>query len=122
MNPFPEEWELLSLFESEPTSIDRGVPWFYNCLIFETTRDQDHVRCELEPGYEILRLRWWHGSQERLALDLHWVHSLRVVTGGGRDYLIAAFRDEHLLDLEFHLKPVVCLRWGTSSRLPDDRS
>ena len=88
--------------------------------IFETTRGDDHVRCEIEPGEEMLRLRWWHGRHERLALDLHWVRSLRVVTGGGRDYLIAAFRDEHLLDLEFHLKPIVCLRWGTSCSFPNE--
>src|SRR4029434_642095 len=101
MNPFPEEWELLSLFESEPAVVDRQVPWAYNCLIFETTRGDDHIRCEIEPGYEIIRLTWWHGTHDMLFLDLHWVRALRVVTSGGKDCLIAIFRDPHLLALEF---------------------
>jgi hypothetical protein len=93
-------------------------PSFYNRLVFETTRGQDHVRCEIEPGYEKLRLTWWHRAEERLSLALNWVRGLRVVTGGGTDYLIASFRDPHLLDLEFHLKPTIFLRWGTSNECP----
>ncbi|MDX1947650.1 MAG: hypothetical protein SFU86_19790 [Pirellulaceae bacterium] len=115
MDPFPDEWELLALFEAEPTVVDRGVPWEYNVLIFETTRGQSHVRCEIEPGYEKIKLNWWDGPEERLSLELNSVLGLRVVTGGGRDYLVASFRDPHLFDLEFHLKPTVCLRWGTSN-------
>ena len=118
MDPFPEEWELLSLFEVEPTITDRDVPWFYNKLTFETTRGEDHIRCEIEPGYEILRLVWWRGHHEVLSLDLHWVRCLRVVTGGGQDYFIASFRGPNLLDLEFHLKPTIRLRWGTSPASP----
>jgi hypothetical protein len=63
-------------------------------------------------------LAWWRAQREVLPLDLHWVQGLRVVTGGVRDYLIASFRDHNLLDLEFHLKPRVCLRWGTSNSCP----
>jgi hypothetical protein len=118
MDPFPEEWELLSLFEVEPVISDRDVPWFYNLLTFETTRGDDHIKCEIEPGYEIIRLTWWQGRHEKLSLDLHWVRSLRVVTGSGQDYFVASFRDKTLLDLEFHLKPQICLRWGTSSECP----
>ena len=38
MDPFPEEWELLALFESEPTLPISDVPWFYNRLTFQTKR------------------------------------------------------------------------------------
>jgi hypothetical protein len=72
MNPFPQEWELLSLFECEPTIVDRGVPWEYNCLIFETSRGKDHIRCEIEPGYETIKLQWWQEKNDVLTLDLHW--------------------------------------------------
>lgn len=118
MNPFPEEWELLSLFESEPKVSDRDVPRFYNRLIYETTRDRDRVRCEIEPAYDTLKITWWHAGQEKLKLELHWVLGLRVVTGRGIDYLIASFRDPFLCDLEFHLKPEICLRWATSTDCP----
>lgn len=118
MEIFPEEWELLSLFEAEPFIADRGVPWAYNKLTFETTRGDDHVRCEIEPGYETVKLTWWQGRIEKLFLDLHWVMALRVVTGNGRDYLNASFREPTLLDLEFHLKPNISVRWGTSPDMP----
>lgn len=118
MEPFPQEWELLSLFEVEPTIADRDIPWFYNRLTFETNRGDDRIRCEIEPAYEIIRLVWWRGQHEALSLDLHWVSGLRVVTGNGRDYLIASFRDQNLLNLEFHLKPQICVRWGTHAECP----
>ena len=115
MNPFPEEWELMALFEVEPTVTDRDVPRFYNRLVYETARGPILIRCEIEPGYEKLTLTCWRDSEIWLSLDLSWVRGLRVITGGGKDYLVASFRDSHLCDLEFHLKPVVCLRWGTSN-------
>jgi len=118
MNPFPDEWELLSLFEAEPTITDRDVPWFYNRLTFNTTRGGDGICCEIEPGYEILNIRWWNRGREKIRLELRWVSGLQVVTGSGKDYLIAHFRDRYLEDLEFHLKPVICLRWATSTEPP----
>ena len=118
MDPFPDEWELLALFECEPTITDRDVPWFYNCLKFETKRGADEIRCEIEPGYGILKLHWWQRGKEKLTLELYWVAGLRIVTGGGRDYLIANFRDRYLNDLEFQLKPESRLRWATSTECP----
>jgi hypothetical protein len=115
MNPFPEEWELLSLFEVEPALADRDVPWYYNHLTFDTSRGDDRIRCEIEAGYEVIRLKWWNQGQERLSLDLNRVRSLKVITGSGRDYFIASFQDALLLDLEFHLKPTIYFRWGTSA-------
>jgi hypothetical protein len=118
MNPFPEEWELLALFEAEPTVLDRDVPWFYNHLTFDTTRGHDHVQCEIDPSCEILTLNWWHAEKLQLSLELNWVRELCVVTGDGTDMLRASFRDPYLLDLEFQLKPTICLRWATSSECP----
>lgn len=118
MDIFPEEWELLSLFECEPRLSARNVPWFYNQLTFETKRGNDEIRCEIEPGYGTLNICWWQFGKEKMKLELHWVSAIRVVTGNGRDYLVATFRDQFLSDLEFHLKPDVCLRWGTSPDLP----
>lgn len=65
MTHFPEEWQLLSLFEVEPQVVDRGVPWFYNTLVFDTTRGEDRIRCEIEPAYEIIRLTWQQSGKRR---------------------------------------------------------
>src|SRR4051794_14812518 len=107
MNPFPEDWELLALFEAEPVVIDRIVPRFYNRLIYETARGPNIVRCEIEPGYEKLTLTCSRDSDVWLSLDLSWVCGLRVVTGAGKDYLVASFRDPNLCELELHLKPTI---------------
>jgi hypothetical protein len=115
MNPFPEEWELLALFESEPTVTDRDVPRFYNRLTFETERGPDQVRCEIEPGYGILNIGWWHEGKEKMTLELQTVSGLKIVTGGGTDYLIAMFCNRCLWDLEFYLKPGIRLRWAISA-------
>ncbi len=118
MDPFPEEWQLLSLFEAEPEVVDRDVPWAYNTLIFDATRGIDRVHCRIMPSYEILRLTWWQSNEMRLSLDLNWVSGLQVVTENGHECLIASFRDTHLLNLEFCLKPNVCLKWGTNTENP----
>ena len=58
MDPFPEEHDLLALFECKPTLADAKIPWSYNHLTFETRRDGDQFTCEIEPGDETLKLRW----------------------------------------------------------------
>jgi hypothetical protein len=109
---------LLALFEVEPIVADRGVPWLYNHMVFETTRIADRIRCEIEPGYEQIKIVWWHEERENMTLDLHWVRGLRVITGGGIDYMIASFRNPYLGDLEFHLKPEIKLHVATSAEYP----
>lgn len=113
MDPFPHDYELLSLFESEPTLTDAKVPWAYNCLRFETTRGPDHVTCEIEPGYEVVRLSWKRDGIEIVRLDLNWVQGLSVEDKGGQEALIGFFRDPALEPFRLQLRPFVHLRWGT---------
>ncbi len=118
MEPFPDEWQLLSLFENEPQLLDPGVPWAYNNLTFETTRGSDRILCVIEPGSERLDFTWWHNQSKQLTLELHWVSALKVVTGGGYDYMIATFRDKHLSELRLQLRPTIECKWGTTNELP----
>ncbi len=118
MNPFPDEWELLSLFEAEPRLHDPDIPWVYNTLSFETARGSDRILCVIEPGYERLDFQWWHNQGRHLALKLHRVSGLRVVTGGGSEYLVATFRDDNLSQLRLQLKPTIECEWGTTDDLP----
>jgi antitoxin (DNA-binding transcriptional repressor) of toxin-antitoxin stability system len=110
--------ELIGLFESEPVLADARVPWAYNHLTFQTQRGLNHVRCEIEPGYERLLIVWRQDDIEIVKLDLRWVSGIEVQMRNGEDVLIAHFRDEHLLDLVLQLKPNVCMHWGTESHLP----
>ena len=67
MNPFPEKWELISAFESEPNLTDADVPWAYNRLTFSKQIDGERLECTIEPGYETLSLRW--ERRKRMALS-----------------------------------------------------
>jgi hypothetical protein len=72
----------------------------------------------MEPGYYNLTFEWYYLEKCHLALDLHWVHDIRVETGGGRDALVATFFDACLLPLTIQLRPFVACRWGTTDDCP----
>jgi hypothetical protein len=112
MDPFPEPHELLSFFEAEPTLLDPTVPGYYNQQTFETQRGDDRVRCELEPGYEELRVRWERGGVELVSVTLRDVAALRVEAEAGREALVANFRSAALLPFRLQLRPRVHLFFG----------
>lgn len=118
MDPFPEEYELVSFFEVEPTIADVGVPWAYNQLDFVTEREGDHVHCVIEPGYETLVFRWSKNGDAIVELDLKQVKGLEVENRAGSETLVASFRQRNaLLPLRIQLRPRVRVFWGTTSEL-----
>src|SRR5688500_147593 len=121
MQPFPEPYELIGLFEVEPSLTDQGVPWAYNSLRFETRRGTDDVLCDIEPGYEEVRLRWSRDGVELVRLDLRWVAGLLVESGDGVERLVGTFRDPHVEPFELQLRPSVHVKWGTAVELPRAR-
>ena len=86
MDPFPEQFELISIFESEPVLTDPGLPWAHNRLTFTTERDRDHIQCVIEPGYGVLVLRWSREGHTLVDLTVDRVKGLRV---GARSALSA---------------------------------
>jgi hypothetical protein len=115
MSPFPDEHELLGIFESEPVLKDEGVPWAYNHLTFCRTIGDDTIHCEIEPGYETLKFRLVQRGNEVISLDLHWVSGLTIETKPGMEALVAHFRTRAgLLPLTIQFRPTVRLTWGTS--------
>ncbi|MFX3649339.1 MAG: hypothetical protein ACE3K2_07950 [Paenibacillus sp.] len=56
MNPFPKDYELVELFESEPKIFDEEVPWYYNNLFFSLERNDVTLVCLLQPAYGTLSL------------------------------------------------------------------
>lgn len=119
MKPFPDQHELIALFESEPVLTDAKVPWTYNHLQFTRTIGDSTVECAIEPGYETLRFRWLQRGVEVMDLDLHWVSGLSVECEHGREALVAHFRERGgRLPLRIQLAPNIHVSWGTSSELP----
>ena len=113
MNPFPEEHDLLALFECEPTLADAKVPWCYNHLTFKTRRGSDDLTFEIEPGYETLKVRWSRHDVPLVSLDLNWVSGLEAELKPESEALVAHFRDRHILPLRVQLKPTISVSWST---------
>jgi hypothetical protein len=115
MNPFPEDWQLIGLFESEPELMyPSAQPWAYNMLRFEFHRDLDRLQCILQPGDERIEIHWWQADRLRLHLDLAGVNGLVVEITAARDALLASFREGvgFVLPLELQLRPYVSIAWG----------
>jgi hypothetical protein len=116
IEPFPQDWQLIGLFECEPSLLDPDVPWVYNRLRFLTERGPDRVECEIEPASEIVEVRWWQSGLLRLHLDLRWVRSLAVEEGPVHEALVAEFRYGRgfVNPLVLQLRPHVSVSWGTN--------
>ncbi len=115
MDPFPEQHDLISIFETEPEVLDPDVPWFYNRLTFVTHRGSDKVTCVIEPASRILQIDWSRNGERMVTLDLNWVESLEVVTEQPVETLTARFDPNVPLEsCVLQLKPSVYVRWGTS--------
>ena len=112
MDPFPEVWELLSLFEAEPTLSDPELPLFYNAITFETKRGDDEIRCEIFPASGNFEFVWTQHGELRLHIVLRCVEGMSVFTGNGRDVLSLSFRDDHMEEIEIQLRPHVSCVWG----------
>jgi len=118
MTPFPDEYELISLFESEPVLADANVPWAYNHLRFTRTMGRDTLECAIEPGYERLKVQWRQNGREVLSLDLRCVSGLTVECDSGRETLVAHFRDGRgVSPVRLQFTPAIHVSWGTTQEL-----
>jgi hypothetical protein len=113
---FPEEHELLTFFEAEPTVLDPQVPWFYNTLTFATVRGGFEVRCEISPSYGKLRLSVTLAHQVIVDVDVRGITAFELESRAGRETLCAsvqagAGRDVFVLQL----KPTVHVAWSTGA-------
>ncbi|MBN9261789.1 MAG: hypothetical protein J0J14_13085 [Hyphomicrobium sp.] len=102
---FPEDYELLAFFETEPKALDPGEPWFYNRLDFEVERAGSLVQCRLSPSYGQIDVRLHRGERELARFELEGVKALKVHMEGERELLVAEFEREEKLVLM--LKPHV---------------
>jgi hypothetical protein len=115
MNPFPDEHELLWLFESEPELLDpeEDISWYYNTLTFRTTRGSDTITCTILPSHTDLEIWWERDGEEIVHLPVSRVAELFVRKEQDREYLEARFpEDMGLHPLRLTLKPFIRISWG----------
>jgi hypothetical protein len=66
LNPFPEEYELITLFESEPIIFDNEIPWYYNYLLFKLIRNGIILDLSMEPACNRINIRMSNERQGTL--------------------------------------------------------
>ena len=113
MDKIPEQHELISFFECEPTVLDPRVSWAYNHLEFRTTRGCDDFLAIIEPGYETLKLAWRRDGREIVNLNLERVCRLELEMSLRREVMIIGFRPSvGVTELRFQLKPEPHIEWS----------
>jgi hypothetical protein len=115
---FPDDHELVTFFEAEPTLLDPTSPWFYNTLEFKTVRHGFVVECRLQPSYGEISTRLLVGDSELVRFDLQRFKSVRLIMDKNKELLRADFDRGHKQEtFALILKPYVWLGFGDLGRV-----
>lgn len=115
----PAEYELISLFESEPHLLDPELPWVYNTITFELTRGHDEVTVIIDPGMERVHIRWSRSGEEVLDVMAEGVARISAEEEPNRETLVLHFHEDlHRDDLRLRVKPEIHLYWRTRGHIP----
>jgi hypothetical protein len=114
METFPEEFELVGFFESEPEVSERDVPRFYNRHTYRYRRDKDSVVFEIEPASGEIDMTWRTDACEVASFALRRVSGQWVKGAPGEEFITAKFSQEGLSDFILWLKPTVRVQWGNA--------
>ena len=113
INAFPPDHELLAFFESEPTVLTPGDPWFTNTLEFTTVRGEITVRCRFVPTYGEMTTQLTVNGHELAKFELEGAETIRIITSAHQEALEATFAPARGLGpFVLLLKPRVWAAWG----------
>lgn len=117
MNPFPEDFELLSIFECDPELLDADVPWFYNTLTFRGERGGMKYLIRIRPSCGDLEVRIGDPNQPITHLAITEVSALRLHVGHADAVLLASFSpDAGRGILKIRLRPHLGIEWAFENR------
>jgi hypothetical protein len=109
--PFPEPWELIAVFEGEPTLTDADLPWVYNRVSFSLVRGSELIECAIEPSSRQIDFNYVIDGRVAVALVLRQVAGLRIYQAGGTEGLVVLMEDESRGDLEVQVSPDIRFKW-----------
>jgi hypothetical protein len=127
MEPVPDYDDLIWLFGDEPiyryaedekaTGYEYGWRelWPYTSVTFRTKRVGYEIAMDIEPGYEVvrLRLRTENDGAELLDLNIVGVRTVGAERAGGRELLRVDFPDgAPAATLWLRMKPDVAVLWS----------
>jgi len=114
IDPFPEEYELLAFFGTEPVVSELEAGWAYSDVTFTLGEGDEEFVFTVNRAYEHVTLRWSdsHGNR-RLLLRFSGVASLEIDHPAARKTLIVRSAAEDVADMLLTVQPHVQVTWGT---------
>ncbi|WP_284640776.1 hypothetical protein [Paenibacillus silviterrae] len=115
MDIFPEEHELIDIFECEPQlSLEElDIPDYYKQWRFVLRRQTDVLEFEVEPSISYVYLRWHQENKVLMELSLEEVHGMEIKKQENSEFVLLSFREECLKALTIRTKPYIAIVWGT---------
>jgi hypothetical protein len=113
MKPFPEDYQFLEFFASEPELYDPDVPWFYNHLCFRHKTDNELVTVDIEPAYNEFKISWFLGEQLRVNLNINNVKGIEIEGSKAQTLIVSFHEAQNVSLLKLRLYPYIQIEWGT---------
>lgn len=114
MKPFPEEYELIDLFESEPARLDDQVPFFYTNNTYRLCRTNGELHFAIEPGIHWSSIVWKQAENIIVDLILENVKGIEIEKRSGKEFLhLYFYEDQGIRPLIIKTKPEISIVWGT---------
>jgi hypothetical protein len=109
--PFPEPWELVSLFEGDPTLSDPDVPWIYNRVTFVIERGDERIEVTIHQADREFAFTWSIRGRSVVKLDLGNVVGLEVTKEDSREGLRLTTADPDAEPLHIDVSPEFRIAW-----------
>ncbi len=109
------EWQLLSFFEVEPTTLDAEVGWPYNSFTYDARRDSRRILFSVAPAYKDFTLTIEYDGSKEIEFTALSVFDIRYREESRTEWLELWITDTQVLELR--LKPHFSLSetWTQSS-------
>jgi len=105
MKELPEEYELMSFFETEPIKLDPNVPFHYNHLTYIIKNKNEKIEVHISPAYGDIEIFWEQNDILRFNWRLYDIESLKIDNKDGMECLIIKFIPENISDCYMWVKP-----------------
>lgn len=114
MEHFPQEYEFIELFETEPAKLDEDIPFFYNNNTYKLCRPNGNLYFEIEPGSHWSRILWKQDEDLLIDLTFERIKRIEIEKRSGMEFLSLYFDEEQgLRTLLIKTKPEISIIWGT---------
>jgi hypothetical protein len=113
---FPDDWELINFFESEPDVRDPSSPWLYNHLEFAVARDHQRLHAVITPSYGKFLFKCYSDNELVFDLEFHSVDECSIHSESGGQYMLLRFPEKlKMKDVILFLRPRVRITGGNTA-------